>query len=390
MLFSRIVPTRLRFFAAATAALIALVAMGGSAANAAIFTYNTGSNAASGSWQNNANWIGGVAPTAGNDLVFGGTAAVGSRTTTNTTNNFAVNSIAFSGTTQFTLSGSAINLGGDITTAGSTRNSTINLPINLTTSATFTAGGVSGTQALNIAGVINNSSGLTLAGTGPVNITQSMTGAGTLTTAAGSTVNYNGVDLGGDLAVGGVLNIGGNNASRLVIAGGDMTVSSSNATVNMVVGTLFDAIVDPTASTNGSYDQFIGVGGTSSVAFNGALNLDMTTLEGSYPLDTFVSKWKLFDFANYSGNFTSLTVTGSPYPEINTAWTLGADGNWSSPAINNGSDPAQYFAFDRATGELVVVPEPTGFVIAGLGVAMAGWRLARQRKQKAAAGRAEG
>jgi hypothetical protein len=187
-----------------------------------------------------------------------------------------------------------------------------------------------------------------------------------------------------------VLNIGGNNASRLVIAGGDMTVSSSNATVNMVVGTLFDAIVDPTASTNGSYDQFIGVGGTSSVAFNGALNLDMTTLEGSYPLDTFVSKWKLFDFANYSGNFTSLTVTGSPYPEINTAWTLGADGNWSSPAINNGSDPAQYFAFDRATGELVVVPEPTGFVIAGLGVAMAGWRLARQRKQKAAAGRAEG
>jgi hypothetical protein len=390
MLFSRIVPTRLRFFAAATAALIALVAMGGSAANAAIFTYNTGSNAASGSWQNNANWIGGVAPTAGNDLVFGGTAAVGSRTTTNTTNNFAVNSIAFSGTTQFTLSGSAINLGGDITTAGSTRNSTINLPINLTTSATFTAGGVSGTQALNIAGVINNSSGLTLAGTGPVNITQSMTGAGTLTTAAGSTVNYNGVDLGGDLAVGGVLNIGGNNASRLVIAGGDMTVSSSNATVNMVVGTLFDAIVDPTASTNGSYDQFIGVGGTSSVAFNGALNLDMTTLEGSYPLDTFVSKWKLFDFANYSGNFTSLTVTGSPYPEINTAWTLGADGNWSSPAINNGSDPAQYFAFDRATGELVVVPEPTGFVIAGLGVAMAGWRLARQRKQKAAAARAEG
>lgn len=390
MLFSRIVPTRVRFFAAATAALIALVAMGGSAANAATYTYNTSQNASSGSWQVNGNWVGGTAPVAGSDLIFGSVNPVGARTTTNTTNNFSVNSIAFSGTTQFTLSGSAISLGGNITTAGSTRNSVLNLPINLTTSATFTAGGVSGTQALNIAGVINNSSGLTLAGTGPVNITQSMTGAGTLTTAAGSTVNYNGVDLGGDLAVGGVLNIGGNNASRLVIAGGDMTVSSSNATVNMVVGTLFDAIVDPTASTNGSYDQFIGVGATSSVAFDGALNLDMATLEGTYTLDTFVSKWKLFDFANYSGNFTSLTVTGSPYPEINTAWTQDANGNWASPLLTSGADPNQYFAFDRATGELVVVPEPTGFVIAGLGVAMAGWRLARQRKQKAAAARSEG
>ncbi|NBV46201.1 MAG: hypothetical protein EBR86_11340 [Planctomycetia bacterium] len=317
-----------------------------------------------------------------------------SRSTTNNTNNFVVNSIAFSGTTQFTLSGTSIALGGNIDTAGTTRNSILNLPINLTTSATFTAGGVSGTQALTIQGVIDNSSGLTLAGTGPTNLTQSITGIGTLTTGTGSTVNYVGVNLGGDLSVGGVLNIGGTNvaATRLVIAGGDMTVSSSNAAISMVVGTSFGAIVDPTVSSNGSYDQFIGVGGSSSVAFNGALNLNMDLLEpdADYPLESFVSKWKLFNFANYSGNFTAMTATGSPYPEINTTWTQDGNGNWVSPFLNNGSDPAQYFAFDRATGELVVVPEPTGFVIAGLGVAMAGWRLARQRKQKAAAARAEG
>lgn len=394
MLLSRIVPSRLRCVAAATAALIAMVAMGGSAANAATYLYNTANNASNGSWQVNNNWIGGTQPPAGSDLVFGSTNAVTSRVTTNNTNNFVVNSIAFSGTTQFTLSGTSIALGGNIDTAGTTRNSILNLPINLTTSATFTAGGVSGTQALTIQGVIDNSSGLTLAGTGPTNLTQSITGIGTLTTGTGSTVNYVGVNLGGDLSVGGVLNIGGTNvaATRLVIAGGDMTVSSSNAAISMVVGTSFGAIVDPTVSSNGSYDQFIGVGGSSSVAFNGALNLNMDLLEpdADYPLESFVSKWKLFNFANYSGNFTAMTATGSPYPEINTTWTKDGNGNWVSPFLNNGSDPAQYFAFDRATGELVVVPEPTGFVIAGLGVAMAGWRLARQRKQKAAAARAEG
>ena len=384
MLFSRFVPNRLRFFAAATAALIAVVAMGGSAANAATYTYATNQGAASGSWQTAGNWVGGSAPAAGSDLIFGTTSPPGARTTTNNTNNFAVNSIAFSGTTAFTLTGSSINLAGNITTANSSRNHTINLPITTTVSSTFSAGGTTGSQTLNFNnGVITNNAGLTLAG--PITIGQPIAGSGTVTTLAGSSLSYTPTSFGGDLVVGGTIT-NGSNLAKITVAGGNMT-SGSTANLLMGVGTSGGQITDP--NPLGSYDQYAGTG---AMAFGGTLTLDMSTMQapGAFDPVTLESVWKLFNFATYSGNFTSVVATNSPYPSVNTTWTLGGDGNWRSADLDNGSDPAQYFAFNRLTGELVVVPEPTGFVIAGLGVAMAGWRLARQRKVKAAAARSQG
>lgn len=232
--------------------------------------------------------------------------------------------------------------------------------------------------------MITNDAGVTLSG--PVTIAQATSGTGTLTTLAGSYLTYNPTSVGGDLVVGGTMT-NGVSLARITVTGGDMSTTGSAANLLMGVGTSGGSIIDP--SPTGSYDQYAGTG---AMAFDGILTLDMSSMQAAGDFDpvSFDSVWTLFNFATYSGNFTSVVATGSPYSAVNTTWTLGGDGNWRSPDLGNGSDPAQYFAFDRTTGELVVVPEPTGFVIAGLGVAMAGWQVARQRKQKATAARAEG
>jgi len=57
------------------------------------------------------------------------------------------------------------------------------------------------------------------------------------------------------------------------------------------------------------------------------------------------------------------------------SWTKIGD-NWSSGDIGSG----KFFQYQNATGELVVVPEPSTLVFAGVGVAMAGWSAWKKRR----------
>ena len=211
-----------------------------------------------------------------------------------------------------------------------------------------------------------------------------MTGAGILTVDTGASVIYNGATLGGNLVVNGDIRIGATSLITTTVST-NMTIGPTGD-VTMAVGSVGGSIIDPPLSGQ-SYDQFKGAG---NVTFNGTLSLDFASLfDGSSTLDpdavtNYTTKWQLFDFGTYSGNFTNVDGFGAPagWTAIDGTWTQGFQNSWESPVFNTAG---QYLAFDQATGVLMVVPEPSAVMIAGLGVALAGWRLSRNRKAKKAA-----
>ncbi len=117
-------------------------------------------------WSNAANWAGGVAPVAGDQLIFSGT------TQTTTNNDFVAGttfrSITFQ-SSNFILGGNSVTLtnlnGPIITNAGA---NTINFATAFSSASTIAAN--SGT--LNLAGGLSGTTGLALTGTGSCNITQ--------------------------------------------------------------------------------------------------------------------------------------------------------------------------------------------------------------------------
>ena len=69
------------------------------------------------------------------------------------------------------------------------------------------------------------------------------------------------------------------------------------------------------------------------------------------------------------GTFGSINVTGSAYTGL--TWTSGSSGVWTSSATTGG----QTLSFDSASGVLVIVPEPAGLAIAGIGIVLVSWAI---------------
>jgi hypothetical protein len=96
--------------------------------------------------------------------------------------------------------------------------------------------------------------------------------------------------------------------------------------------------------------------------------------------------WGLFSGVNYNNgspslsndasNFSAFAMTpgstASPY--YGTFTKFGQE--WTSPTASDGT----YLVFQAASGNLVVVPEPSTMVFAGLGVAMSGWTMWKKRR----------
>jgi len=147
-----------------------------------VATYTWDGGGSDNNWMTAANWVGDVAPTGGENLVFAGS------TRTSPVNNFTAgtsfNSISFSsGASNFTLSGNAFTLSGGATaiTASNTSNTmTINNNITINTAdptITTSTGG-----SLTIAGTIANGGYLiTVAGTGTTTMSGVISGTGGLT-----------------------------------------------------------------------------------------------------------------------------------------------------------------------------------------------------------------
>lgn len=369
-----------RILAKSLVATVALATTAGlSSANAASYTWNA---LRTGNWSTGSNWIGNAGPSisGGEDLIFGSTTGSSSRTATNDlASNYPVSSISFSGTTSYTLTGSSLLMNGNIT---NTTNRTQTIQNNITTGPSLVemSSGTGSSSFLSLNGAVTNNAGINLTG-GRISFTQAIVGGGNVTTGSTASVLLQANSLGGigDLTSGGSLKIGNNNGAGVLILNTTNATFLPTSTTFLNVGTESGGGITPGTT----FDQIVSTG---AVTFNGNLTMEFGQMViDPNSLVSFSTAWKLFDAATYSGNFTSMNVTGAPgdYANLNGPWTL-TNGSWVSPTINNDAGN-QYFAFDQATGQLIVVPEPATMVFAAIGVTISGVHCINKRRRNKSA-----
>jgi hypothetical protein len=125
-----------------------------------------------------------------------------------------------------------------------------------------------------------------------------------------------------------------------------------------------------------SFDQIVG---SNSVVYGGNLALTLTGTQ-AYAKDTVFNLFK--DFSSRTGDFSTVTLAaaGTPYNDLvfsNLGGGIWETGSTAAPL-------GEYLRFEQSTGNLVVVPEPSTFVLAGLGAVLAGAQVWRRRRRVAA------
>jgi len=178
-----------------------------------------------------------------------------------------------------------------------------------------------GTLALGTNGSIANSSEIALNG-GNFNVS-AVTG---FSTGASQLLTGNGGSITGNITVNGTMAIG--NSPGTMTFNNDLTLGAASiSNFEFTVGSF----------TLGSFDLALGGDGIQGVTFGGTLNLlfdsGETYANGSV---------KIFDFENYSSDFTTVSFSG-----------LGV---------------GQTATFDASTGFVTVVPEPQAALLGSLGV----------------------
>ncbi len=217
---------------------------------------------------------------------------------------------------------------------------------------------------------INGTSGLEKTGLGTLVLSGSSSYSGGTDITAG-TLTVNG-------AIGGAVNVanaailsgsGTLNGPVTVAAGGILAPGNSPGTLTMTSGLLLDTASFLNFELN-AFDNAIGGGindlldVTGDFTLAGILNVAGSGDFSSVPDNT---KWRLFNYSG--GTFTDGGITLGSMP------SLGSTG--------------RYFEIDTATaGEvnLVIVPEPGGIALAGIGITAAACSCRRRRGTRDAAG----
>jgi hypothetical protein len=98
--------------------------------------------------------------------------------------------------------------------------------------------------------------------------------------------------------------------------------------------------------------------------------------------------WSLFSGVNYkngspaalndASNFSLFALTADSSTSEYYGVFTNSGQEWSSPSASDGS----YLVFEAATGNLVVVPEPSTCVMALAGLACGGYSLFRRRRAR--------
>jgi hypothetical protein len=403
-------------FSLARAAAVALVAIGsvaslGTDAFAVNRTWTpVGSGTASASWGTAlvyaSNWSGGTAagnPTA-NDLgifnatstrtikgVAGNTVPIGVMQLSGAQQTFSTptTTILISGT------GAVPNVG---ITSSATGNQIFQTGVQL--SAARTTFQNTGSGELRFTGTLDLA-GKYLKGEGTINTTnlESSVAGATYEAVSGTQSLFFDPTLGGNVST---LLVNGATVSGDGSATTDLSVTSGkylgngtfqNATITSgVVDLDNNAVLSTTSFTQSA-------GGTTLMNVNSDLSSSSVfgnyELGGSFSLNgsslgssTYAqgTTWGLFLGTNFTGgsasplndasNFSSFAMTpassGSPY--YGTFTKYGQE--WIGPKASDGT----FLVFQAASGNLVVVPEPSTMVFAGLGVAMSGWTMWKKRR----------
>lgn len=273
-----------------------------------------------------------------------GALVVGNKNSTAAGTNIVLNLSTTADTTKGSLSGTIA------TPTSGTNTATINnggrrLTINQTANGTyqgviagtggFTLGALSN-RTLTLTGV-NTYTGTTIVSAGTLVVNGSLAAGSAVTVDSGATLGGNGT-IGGNVTVAGNLNPG--NSPGILTVDGDLTLQSTATTTMEITGT-----------TSGTFDQVVGI---NAMTLDGALVLSLTGTYGT-------ASWDLFDFASETGNFASITLSGSYSGILSRTGDL-----WT------GNIGGQDWTFSQLTGDLSVVPEPSTWALlaGGLTVVM--------------------
>jgi hypothetical protein len=127
-------------------------------------------------------------------------------------------------------------------------------------------------------------------------------------------------------------------------------------------------------SVDGEYDAYATTG---PVNFGGELNIDWSQV-GSNTFSNWTN-FNLFEGLSYAGNFSQVNLNGAAAPYDTLTFTqFGTE--WSTQPFIGAGGQSQWLVFQAQSGNLVVVPEPSTIVFAGLGVAMSGWTMWKKRR----------
>jgi len=199
----------------------------------------------------------------------------------------------------------------------------------------------SGAGTLTLSGA-NTYTGATTVSAGILlinNTTGSGTGTGAVTVASGASLGGSGTISGATTIQSGGFLAPGNSPGILTFSD-DLTLASGSFT-NMEI----------TGSTRGT--DYDGIDVDGALTYGGGLTLTSNTLIG-------VGEYNLFDFTSESGDFSSITLSGTAYSNN----TFTQDGDVWDAIVDN-----QTYTYSQVTGNLVVataaVPEPETFALLG-------------------------
>lgn len=373
---------------------VGILGMDARVADAAPYTWTGITN---GLWGATGNWASGTStslPTSGTNGVFytGNNRLTGTVSTSYfldgiTFTSGATGSFVITGTSNPTLNmrGNIVNQSGLLQTIGGTSSaSRVRIDYGTGTSTRLIDVG-SGTIALNAQ--IQSSANTTLVkqGSGLLDITstagaQAFTGtlsvaegvtnlaaamsSATVTTSTGASVRLN-PNQGSNYSIGALVNSG----TAIVL---NDVVVNSQSTLNGDGTVVFKTRSDDTVAE---------MTFSAPVTLGGALFVDVTK---AYPNATLEApqSFNLFTFSGdpaTSGNFGSVTTK---YIGETLTFSQNVDPDFPDLWVSNAASDGRYMTFSQLSGDLVVVPEPSTMVFAGIGSTLAGWRLVKRRRNR--------
>jgi hypothetical protein len=354
------------------------VAAAGANAFAANYTWKNGQTNLSRVWATASNWNPGVTPANGDSVFFGpgSTGATAFQVNVGNTDTNAMASATFTSAASagyrvissggsLVLNGALVNNSTALNSQGTGKSSVLITNLKLDGDSTLSGSGAPTEVFSSIFGV-----GKKLTVTGNNLILDGATSEAKIEASTGSTVSLSQSVTLADFTVGPAGTVGGEPtrpAGEFFGTLGDGVIEFQNAsTVNM--GVLSEV------SPGSTYDQFSTTG---AITFGGSLNIDWAQV-GSSTFANYTS-FDLFDGGSYAGNFSAVSLAGGVAPYDTLSFTqFGTE--WSTqPFIGQGGQQ-QWLVFQAQTGNLVVVPEPSTIVFAGLGVAMSGWTMWKKRR----------
>ncbi len=362
------------YAAIALAAAAALVVASGTA-QAATATWN-GADVDDSLWTSGDNW-GGAAPSAGDDLVFGGS----SRLTP--VNDFAagfdVASITFAAAAgAFSLAGNTVDLaaGGSITNASGVGQA-IDLGLNLDGTATV----ATGTSTITVNGSIADGAGtgtLTKTGAGTLALNATNTATGATTVSAGSLASDAGAAVGGPLSVANTATLRpGGTGTAGTFSTGAATIAAGGTLAADVTGTGAADQLDVTGSVTVTGSTLSvnsvtapGPGNSVTIVANDGVDAVVGTFTGlaeGAVLAAGTERYRV-SYVGGTGNdiaLTQVTVPGAPTGATATAGNTWASVAFTAPASDGGA-PIMSYTVTASPGGTTATGASSPIVVAGL------------------------